>query len=338
MRARRTTLLAALAVTSSLALAAPAHSATAPQHNGPAKHCSLPVGDSTVTVHSGGLARTALVYRPADTGAATALPLHLSLHGSSSRASEQLVVSGLEDSADRHHFLAVAPQGVMQSGTGYQWNVPGVTGDGGPDDEQFLTDLLDTLGATGCADTGQVFASGYSGGGRMVSQYACDHPGRVTAIGPVAGLRAGVPVDDDGATVPEPGTCTPKQSVPVITFHGTADLVNPYDGAGRPYWGYGTDTALAAWAHLDNCTQGPAATSVSEHVTKIAYGACRGGADVVLYRVAGGGHTWPGSDLDFGPLGPVTQEIDATELAWQFFEAHRHNRADLPTAPDAATR
>ncbi|MET7842568.1 alpha/beta hydrolase-fold protein [Streptomyces sp. NPDC005356] len=330
MRARRAALLAAITVTSSLALSAPAHAATAP-HQGQPTSCTLPTGESTVTVASGGQERTAIVYRPANTHAGK-LPVYLTLHGSSSRASEQVAVSGIEQSADRHGFLAVAPQGAMALDRGYQWNVPGVTGTSGPDDEQYLTDLLDTLAATGCADPQQVLATGYSGGGRMVSQYACDHPGRVTAIAPVSGLRAGVPVaDDSGATRPDPATCAPKQPVPVVTFHGTADPVNPYDGGGQPYWGYGTPTALAAWAERDHCRTGPVTAHVSEHVDKVAYGACRGGSDVELYRVEGDGHTWPGSDIDFGPMGPVTQEINATELAWQFFQDHRHHHADLPT-------
>ncbi|MFJ9173764.1 alpha/beta hydrolase family esterase [Streptomyces sp. NPDC102360] len=327
MRARRAALLAAVVVTSSLSLAVPAQAAPSSLNSGQSGgSCSLPTGESTVTVTSSGTARTALVYRPAATDRhQKPLPVFLTLHGSSSRASEQLGVSGIEQSADRHGFLAVAPQGTMTSGPGYQWNVPGVTAGSGPDDERFLTDLLDTLASTGCADTGQVLASGYSGGGRMVSQYACDHPDRVTAIAPVAGLRAGVPVTDgSGATVPDPGTCVPKRPVPVITFHGTADPVNPYEGGGEPYWGYGARTALAAWAKLDHCRRGPVTTPVSAHVDKVSYGACRAGTDVELYTVAGGGHTWPGSDIDFGPLGPVTQEIDATELAWRFLQDQSH--------------
>ncbi|WP_372349812.1 hypothetical protein [Streptomyces sp. KL116D] len=41
--------------------------------------------------------------------------------------------------------------------------------------------------------------------------------------------------------------------------------------------------------------------------------------------------------MDFGALGPVTHEINATELAWQFFLNHRSNRADLPAAQGRLT-
>ncbi len=81
----------------------------------------------------------------------------------------------------------------------------------------------------------------------------------------------------------------------------------------------------------------PTTTRVSEHVDRISYQACRGGSEVALFRVRGDGHTWPGTDVDFGALGPVTHEINATELAWQFFLNHRSNRADLPAAQGRLT-
>ncbi|MFI0961345.1 alpha/beta hydrolase family esterase [Streptomyces sp. NPDC021080] len=287
---------------------------------------------------SEGMERTATVYKPSSAAAAD-LPVHLTLHGSQMTAAQQIAVSGIEKSAERHRFLAVAPQGAMPLGAGYQWNVPGVTGTGGPDDEQFLTDLLRTLAATGCTDTHRVLATGYSGGGRMVSQYACDHPDRVTAIAPIAGLRAGVPVTrDDGTVIPDVATCAPKQPVPVITFHGTADPENPYAGGGKPYWGYGATTALASWARINHCQRGPVTAAVSAHVDKISYSGCRGRSDVEMYSTEGDGHTWPGSDVSFGPMGHVTQEIDATELAWQFFQDHANNHAALPAAHNRSAR
>jgi polyhydroxybutyrate depolymerase len=56
--------------------------------------------------------------------------------------------------------------------------VPGVTLPPGepPDDEQFLSDVIDYLGANLCVDARRVYGTGYSGGGRMISQYVCDAP------------------------------------------------------------------------------------------------------------------------------------------------------------------
>ena len=46
-------------------------------------------------------------------------------------------------------------------------------------------------------------------------------------------------------------------------------------------------------------------------------------ADVVVYGIYFGGHTWPGHAFAAGPqLGQTTLDIDATALTWEFFEAH----------------
>ncbi len=49
------------------------------------------------------------------------------------------------------------------------------------------------------------------------------------------------------------------------------------------------------------------------------------GCDVELYRVAGGGHTWPGSAFDAAigdVVGPVDLSVSANEVMWAFFQAH----------------
>ena len=47
--------------------------------------------------------------------------------------------------------------------------------------------------------------------------------------------------------------------------------------------------------------------------------------DVVLEKVIGGGHTWPGSPFGVaieGSVGHTTMSISANEVIWQFFQAH----------------
>ena len=59
-------------------------------------------------------------------------------------------------------------------------------------------------------------------------------------------------------------------------------------------------------------------------VTLVSY-TCPNGADVMFYRVEGGGHTWPGSEFSktiAGVVGVTTSSISANELMWKFFTEH----------------
>jgi polyhydroxybutyrate depolymerase len=306
---------AALLVTGVAAPAAAAPAAHAPR-------CTLETGRTTLTLTSGGLERTAIVYLPESARTKKPLPAVFDLHGSASWPAEELSRSGLEQTAERYGFLVVGPQGAIPVAAGYAWNVPYVTTvPGAPDDEAFLNELIDALVSTGCADRRRLYAAGYSGGGRMISQFACDNPDRFAAIALVAGLRAGAPLATGTGWVPDPATCTPRDPVPVVAFAGTADPVNPFTGGGAAYWGYSVPAALQRWAELNGCRRGPLTRQVTEHVSLVRYAACHQRADTRLYVVAGGGHTWPGADpTTFPPgLGPVTQEISANEIMWKFF-------------------
>lgn len=325
---RRIVLTLTAVVAAAGALVAPALPASAATSSGKCTP-TLAAGLTTVHVTSGGVDRTAEVYIPAKVAKSKGrAALVLTLHGSVSTGAQQLQRSGLTGTADAKGFVVAAPTGLIPAGTvpgvgpTYRWNVPYVTlppGTTGPDDQQFLLDLIDALAVSACIDDRRVIASGYSGGGRMVSALACDHPDRVAAIAPVAGLRFGPPLADGaGGFVPDLSRCAPGRPVPVITFAGTADPVNPYSGGGLPYWGYGTLEATAAWATNNGCRPTPVTTQVSPSVTRLAYKGCKANADVVLYTVTGGGHTWPGVDLDWGPLGAVTLEINASNLLWEF--------------------
>lgn len=169
-------------------------------------------------------------------------------------------------------------------------------------------------------DPQRVYVTGFSGGGRMASALACARPDLVAAIAPVAGLRAGRASADDPAVI-DTTDCASAQGVSVMTFHGTADQVNPYNGNSDPRWGYDVATAVQGWADLDQCTE-TTTEQVSEHVQRTVHRGCAQDAEVVSYTVADGGHTWPGTSADISALGAMTQEISASQLMWEFFTAH----------------
>ncbi|GAA2374301.1 hypothetical protein Cme02nite_03380 [Catellatospora methionotrophica] len=281
-------------------------------------------GERTVPVTFNGTTHQVTVYVPTGAAPGTRLPLVLNLHGTSGTGTGQLRYSEMKAAADTGRYLVAAPDGAFVNGSGYAWNVPGV-GDPPPgrDDVGFLAQVIATMtGSALCADSTRVYLTGYSGGGRMTSAFACARPDLVAAIAPVAGLRAGRP-DPANTSRPDPLSCRPTRPVPVIAFHGQQDNTNPYPGGGSELWQYSVPAAQQRWAAIDACPAAPVTTTVAAHVTRIAYNGCRDGADVHLYAISDGGHTWPGTTQASPGNGNTTREISANTLMWQFFQRYR---------------
>ena len=112
----------------------------------------------------------------------------------------------------------------------------------------------------------------------------------------------------------------------MLTVHGTADPIDPYNGDGQAYWIYSVPEAAQRWAAHDDCDATPVRTDPAPGAALTAYGSCAGGADVELYTIAGEGHEWPGGPtlpaIDTDVLGPQSNAVDADALMWQFFSAH----------------
>jgi polyhydroxybutyrate depolymerase len=281
---------------------------------------AVAAGDSTLPVTFNGVRYNVAVYVPSGVASTTRLPLVLDLHGTGSSGAGQITYSNIKSAAQTNKFAVIAPSGAIASGSGFAWNVPGVTS-GPRDDVAFLDQVITTMESTLCGEPNRVFAAGYSGGARMSSAYACARPNRLAGLAAIAGLRAGRP-DPANTSQPEAAACQPASTVPVIAFHGQQDSTNPYDGGGSSVWQYSVPAAQKRWASLNGCASTPTTVAVSSHVSKLTYSGCRDGAEVVLYRISDGGHTWPGTPQPSTGNGNTTQEIDANSLLWSFFAAH----------------
>ena len=293
---------------------------------------TLDAGVSTVPVTFEGSPYDVRVYVPSDLDAVDALVLDL--HGSSSNGPAQSAVSGLDAVADTHGFVVVEPDGVLEveshvelADGSWAWNVPGVPTTAGEyppedarDDVAFLTEVIAQISDAGCVDSDHVFATGYSGGGRMASALACERPDLLAAIAPVDGLRAGRAYAED-VTAPDPTTCNPDAAVSVLTFHGTADVVNPFDGNDDPRWGYSIDSAVTTWASLDGCTGDPV-VETSAGATTTTYDACDAGTQVISHVIDGANHVWPGTQVDQSYFGDTDWGVDASAVMGEFFASH----------------
>jgi polyhydroxybutyrate depolymerase len=248
------------------------------------------------------------------------VPLVLNMHGSGSTALEQELFTGMDAESDAMGFIVAYPQALIPSGTGFDWNIPGVPLHSGaeplkhpPNDMAFLSQLPKLLAQRLCIDSNRVYATGFSGGARITSQLACDDANVFAAVAPVSGLR-------------RPTPCPLARRVPVVAFHGTADPVDPYAGHGESYWTYSVPQAERYWATEDGCRPKPIVTTPAVGATLTSYVDCKGGSTVELYTLIGEGHEWPG-----GPalgkkvtavLGPQSDAIDADAVIWAFFSDH----------------
>ena len=175
---------------------------------------------------------------------------------------------------------------------------------------------MDKLEAEYNIDPARIYINGFSQGGGAVFVLSCSLSRRIAAVGAVAAAEE----------LPS-SWCTDTTPVPMIAFHGTADLV-PYQG-GRspdpfnPLIFPDLRTWTASWAHRNGCNQGPIEASVTASVRRLAYTDCAENADVVLYTIEGGGHTWPGGKaLPEWLLGKTTHEVNSTRLMWEFYVQH----------------
>ncbi|MFI5034899.1 MAG: alpha/beta hydrolase family esterase [Acidimicrobiales bacterium] len=288
----------------------------------PASGCGrlVAAGSTTMTLGVNGFTRTVVVHVPRRYRRATPTALVLNLHGTGATARGQERFSGMDATADARGFIVAYPQALIANGSGYAWNVPGqlILGGtpvpaGADSDVRFLTSLVTSLEARYCVNRHEVYVAGFSGGARMASQMACDASGTFAATAAVSGLR-------------RPSPCPTTRSVSVISFHGRADAVNPYQGNGQPYWTYSVPTAAADWANQDGCSPTPATTTHADY-TLTSYGACTGGAAVELYSITAEGHEWPGGPtmpaVITTPLGPQSNAVNAHALIWAFFLAHQ---------------
>jgi polyhydroxybutyrate depolymerase len=178
-------------------------------------------------------------------------------------------------------------------------------------DGRFVDAMIAELGRQHCIDTARIYATGYSAGAAFATFYACSRPDTIAAI----------------ATVAVEFQLGCRRPMPIVDFHGTADPAVPYqDGAvGLSLHGVkvrGTENNMGDWATLDGCAATPTTTPIGSEVTELAWSGCTGDAEATLYRVEGGGHTWPGGDPSLVAAGLTTQQVDATDLALQLFARH----------------
>ena len=268
-----------------------------------------------------GQERRYLLYVPPSYDRTKPTALVIGMHGAAGWPAQQMNLSRWNRLADEHGFIVVYPSGT---GTPRIWREDGA-------DVRFISELIDTVAASYNIDRTRIYANRFSNGGSMAFTLSCELSNRIAAIGTVG-----------PALLVASRWCTYTRPMPLISFHGTADPLAPYDGgitpasppkfiAGRTIPFESVATWKDYWARRNRCGPNPAGSVVAADVTRIEYPGCADGAAVVFYIIKGGGHTWPGGKeipMTEWWVGSTTRSIDASSLMWAFFQEHR-----LPSKP-----
>ena len=278
-------------------------------------------GDHNRSLKMGDVDRSYLVHVPPQYDPQKPTPVVLVLHGAGTNGSMMVWFCGMNKKADEAGFIAVNPNGTGLAGLMLTWNAGGFPGKGvgKVDDVAFIAKLLDDLATVVNLDPKRVYVTGMSNGGMMCYRLAAELSDRIAAIAPVAGTMA---IDN----------YNPKRPVPVMHFHGAADKMVPFAGPGGrtpKFLGFkSVDDTIKVAARANGCPEEPKTEDLPDKagdgttVTKKTYGPGKDGAEVVLFVIKGGGHTWPGQQPPVGFIGKSTKNLSANDLIWEFFEKH----------------
>lgn len=293
---------------------------------GPSPACWFPhsgrleTGISARVVNSSGVDRCYLVYTPAAHDPEEATPVVFSLHGFAGNPQGLRSIANWEPVADEKGFLVIYPHGSLFP---LRWNTEPAANIAHIDDVQFIRDMLADLSEITALDETRVYVTGLSNGATMVDQIACALADRVAAIGVVAGK---------GEDPPE--TCKPSRPVPVIAFFGTEDPLEEI--VEYPRWFLRLinvapsvndrellplQTWIDGWVQRNGCDPNPETPPCTGDACSLRYSSCTYDAEVWIFRIQGGGHTWPGGS-SLAAFGKTSADISASATMWDFFKSH----------------
>jgi len=277
--------------------------------------------DVAIDLSDADLPRRAIACVPRREPPAAGWPVVLAFHGGRSHPEQMRGFSGLDELAASGDAIVVYPAGTGSREGMLSWNGGNCCGEafeGGVDDVGFVRRLLARLDGSFPIDRRRVHATGMSNGAMMAHRVAAEMADLVASVAPVAGPLA-LPA------------IAPSRPVPVLCFHGSLDQFTPLEGGvGRRSvtrtHHRGIVAGLLDWVAANGLDPRPSRVGVpctdeGMAVERVAWGS-PDEAEVVLYRIDGAGHTWPGRTPDSFYLGSSALGLPASALILDFFRRH----------------
>lgn len=289
---------------------------------------SIPLFSQTkeCEIYVDGISRTFLLHLPETGTLIYNLPLVIVLHGHGGTGKQIMNESGFNALADRDRFIVVYPDGLKKA-----WNDGRAIAEKNKlgNDAKFISQLIDTLYKEYHIDTTRVFATGMSNGGFFSFYLAYKLSKKFLAIAPVC---ANIPkFFKDKYTTDEP--------VSLMLICGTEDPLVKYDG-GKIGFKIGksrgtslsTDESISIYIKNNKCTDKPKTEKIPDinkdddcYATKYTYSGGINNTEVVLIKITGGGHTWPGGHqyLPKKIVGTTCKDFKGADVIWEFFKSRK---------------
>ena len=249
----------------------------------------------TLNFQVAGKARSCVIHVPSGTSTPAIV---FFLHGAGGNGAGFENDTKADAVADREKFIAAYPSAISGN-----WDYSD-----GSSDFTFMLALIDTIDARHHIDRNKVYVTGFSMGGGMTFALACTYADVFAAIAPVSAAGS---------------VCTPSRPIPVLLTFGTKDMSPPANYM----------TAVNRWVGIDGCPSTPIvtrpypATNTQSVVTRITYGPCSQGTEVIADSIQGGPHEWP---MD------TKTKVNNSEEVWAFFKKFSLDKtAIFPRQPAA---
>ncbi|WP_295646554.1 PHB depolymerase family esterase [uncultured Corynebacterium sp.] len=242
-----------------------------------------------------GRLRNAIVAMPVGVARKHKLPVLVAFHANTQSAASFEHGASLEASAARLNAIIVYPQGV-----GRAWEGPTYARTRRGEDVQFVKQVLQRVSRDHAVDWNRIYTTGFSNGGAMALNMACQAPDLVAGAVGVTGAYY----------KPEFSRCKSGR-VATMMIHQAGDQHMKIDGGSRNGMEYYSQAGmLRELGKRAGCRPSQLRQShPARGVTVYQYSGCR--TETKAIRVAGGWHRWE------------TELIDVPAFVWSFL-ARQH--------------
>ena len=213
-------------------------------------------------------------------------PLIIAMHGRNQFLVTFIPQSQMSNFANPQNVAVVYPQGLNFWGVP-AWNTGVWWSNSVYDDVGYIDALIDSVSSNFAIDSNRIYACGFSNGGFMAYDLACELPDKIVAFGSVSGNFMMNSNQD----------CTNEREIPIMHIHGTSDLI-------VNYYPPTIDLSMASleameWWSIENDLTELTIEALNDNVNIYTNSSLTSNTKFIHFQVVSGGHEWFNYDWGF---------------------------------------